>query len=213
MKNLISTIAVIVLVSLLVGCKTSPQARVVRLKLDSDSARWQYSLNGNGKTIISDADLTNRLFKLHLQHGDLILFGMVPIRSAGSTPATWDWLSHYCDSNEVATYYYLASLKGDIFSAPAYHWVAPFNNPRTLTHAAFFYEGKFLGCKTNGYQNMLHQIDQKQQPRIFILGSLYDLNSNFGPFEAPYENEEQLLNGIIAKNHIELLLLNPLIGF
>jgi hypothetical protein len=204
---------VTVLACFVAGCQTSPQARVIRLKLDSDSIHWQYSVNGHRKTSISGESLTNQLSRLHLQHGDMILFGMVPIRSAGSTSTTWDWLSHYCDSNQIATYDYNGSPKGDIFSEPVYHWVAPFNNPRTLVHASFFYEGEFLGYKTNGYQNMLCSIERMHPHQIFILGSLYDLNTNFGPYEAPYENEERFLKDIVNKNGIELLLLNPLFGF
>ena len=203
----------IFLAVLLVGCATSPQARIVRLKSDLDSNNWQYSLNGDKPTYLPSDCLTNQLSRLHLQHGDIILFGMVPVRSIGMASSTWIWLSHYCNSNRVATFYYVNSLKGDIHSVPVYHWVAPFDNPRTLAHASFFFEGDFLGYKMNGYKNMLCRIKSTHPQQIFILGSLYDLNQSFGPNESPYENEEQLLDDIAAENGIELLLPHPLLGF
>jgi hypothetical protein len=206
-------IAAIALAGLLTGCSTSPQARIVRLKLDSVLNHWHYSLNGGKTTFFSSDSLTNQLSHLRLRHGDMILFGMVPIRSGGITSTTWNWLSHYCDSNRVATFYYIDSSEGDIFSVSAYLWVAPFDNPRTLAHASFFYEGKFLGYRMNGYQNMLRRIKRTCPHQIFILGSLYDLNQNFGPNEAPYEDEEQLLDDVVTKCGTELLLPHPLLGF
>jgi hypothetical protein len=167
---LISFVATILAFSL-VGCQTPPQARVVRLKLDSDSIHWQYSVNGNTKAIVPNASLPNQLSRLRLHHGDLILFGTVPFQSPGPASTVWDWLSNYCVSNRVAAYQYLGSPKRDIFSVPVYHWVAPFNNPRTLTHASFFYEGEFLGYRMDGYQIMLRRIEQKRPHKYLFLAA------------------------------------------
>ena len=100
----------------------------------------------------------------------------------------------------------------DIFLAPAYHWVAPFENPRTLQHTSFFHEGQLLGYKMDGYRKMVRRIVQTHPRQIFILGSLWDQDSGFGMNEVPYENEEQLLNNATTKIGVEFLLPNSLIG-
>jgi hypothetical protein len=138
---------------------------------------------------------------------------MLPTRDSGPAVVTLKWLSQYCDTNEVASYYYTTSLSNSIFSVPVYHWVAPFDNPRTLNHAAFYYEGKFLGYRVDGFQNMLHRIQLTHPRQIFLLGSLYNLNSDFGPNEAPYENEEDMLGRVIKDNRTQLIHLEPLLGF
>jgi hypothetical protein len=195
------------------GCQAPQRVRVVRLNLDANAICWQYSVNGNRITYASNSSLTNQIYRLNLTHGDLILFGMLPTRDAGPVAVTLKWLSQYCNANQVASYYYSASSRDGIFSVPVYHWVAPFENPRTLNHAAFYYEGEFLGYRVDGYQNMLRRIELTHPRKIFLLGSLYDLNSNLGPNEAPYENEGELLKQVVDKSHTQLLLLEPLLGF
>jgi len=196
----------------LTGCVTIPQARVVRLNLEPHSSRWDYSVNGGTKVWVSSESLTNMLIHLHLHQGDLVLFGMVPIRSIGPTN-TWNWLASSCISNHVAVYHYIDSGEADIFSIPVYHWSAPFDNPRTLADASFFKEGEFLGRRKAGFENMMNLINLTSPPQIFILGSAYDLNTSYGPGEAPYEDDELLLESVAKTNHIEILFPQPLLGF
>ena len=211
-KHILNFFVLLVSVTL-VGCETTQQVRVVRLNLDSDSVCWQYSVNGNEISNISNASLTNQIARLNLRHGDIIIFGMAPTRSSELAAITMDWLSSYCDTNQVASYFYQSSQKDEIFSVPIYHWVAPFENPRTLKRASFYYEGEFLGKRNRGYQNMLQRIELTRPQKIFVLGSLYDLNSGFGPNEAPYEGQDEMLKNVFNKSRTQLLLLDPLLGF
>jgi hypothetical protein len=212
-RMLLNSSAVMVFAILLTACQTHPEARIVRLKLDAGSSCWLYSVNGGGKAGISSSDLTNRLSRIHLHHGDLILFGTMPICTNGPALFALDWLSRICDSNGVAAYNYNASGLEDIFSIPVYHWVAPFNNPRGFAKASFFYEGDFLGYSTNGYQSMLSRIAHAHPPRILILGSRYNSDSSFGPNEAPYEEAEPVLNKVLADSGTEVMYLHALPGF
>jgi len=190
------------------------RARVIRISMETNSL-WQIRISENGKiNFLSKQNLTNRLSQLRLRHGDIILSTAQPTRRAGAALATWDWLSHYCESNMVAIYVCTPTEKGpDYLSLPIYHWTSPFDNPRALSAASFFYEGKFLGRGLTGYTNLVADIDRNAPQKVFILGSLYDLNRSFGPFERPYEDQEKLLDAILKKHGTELLVLNPIPGF
>lgn len=120
-------------------------------------------------------------------------------------PGFIDWMSQSDASNQVALYYYSASSAGDIFSTPVYHWVAPFDNPRTLTHASFYYEGKALGMGTQGYQSLMTHIENAHLQRVYILGSAYDPDKAFGANETPYENEESLLSTVLERSGTRVL--------
>ena len=205
-------IIAMLLATLLVGCGTTPQARIVRLKIAHEPSCWEYSLNGSNRVVVSSESLTNEIFRLHLHHGDIVLFGMIPLRSLD--PAMdWNWFADYCNSNQVALYHYTDPGTGDIFSIPVYHWVAPFNFPRTLARASFFRESQYLGRKMTGYKNMVKSIGRTCPPRMLILGSAYNLDTNYGPGEEPYEDEENALDVVLNKNHIAPIYLLPDFGF
>lgn len=195
------------------GCTTSPEARVVRLESQKDHLFWQVSVNSTHARIVSEMNLFRVLKGLNLHHGDILLFGSFPIKEIGRSSMTLDWLSGVCDSNRVAVYVYTASKNGDIFSAPVYHWDAPFENPRTLAHASFYLEGHYLGSHSDGYFKMLRSIEKSKFRRMFILGSSYNTDSGFGANEAPYEDEEALLENIGKENGIQFLLLHRMLGF
>lgn len=193
-----------------VGCQsTAPCSRVVRLMFDKGG--WELCVNGceTGKPI-SNGSLTNELESLRLKHGDIVLLGCVT--NFNAQEETREWLSRYFDSGNVALYVYSNSDKAEFFSVPIYHWVAPFDNPRNFNQSSYFYEGKFLGVGMNGYKTMVQEIQDSHKPRIFVLGSLYDINKGFGPLESPYGNYEQLLRDTMSKNNIELLLPSQLPG-
>ena len=188
------------------GCQSLPESRVVRLLPNTNQSVWRLSVNGLAETNSLTLDkLTNRLARLHLQHGDVVLFGKLPQFDSSQPGKSGDWLARYFDSSKVAMFVYPDSTSRDVFSVPIYHWVAPFENPRNLGKASFFREGKFLGAGMAGYENMVREIERTRVPGVFVLGSLYDINRGFGPFESPYENQEQLLNDALTKSDTQLL--------
>jgi len=187
MKPLVSSIvAAVTLAIAATGCQSLPKPQVVRLLPNVDQSEWRFSVNaiseGNSVTLYN---LTNRLARLHLKHGDVVLFGKLPHFNSRQAEKTGDWLAGYFDSTKVAMFVYTDSATEDIFSVPIYHWVAPFENPRNIKKASFYHEGKFLGVGIGGYQNMVREIQRRRVPRVFVLGSLYDINRGFGPFESP----------------------------
>jgi len=193
------------------GCHATSRANVFRLQLTEDVAYWQYAVNRESATKISEASLKDLINRLDTQHGDVILLD--PASHAPDQLAnTLKWLLPYCDSHQVACYICPAGLRSGVFRTPVYHWVAQFDNPRSLDHASFFLEGKYLGDKKEGYQTLAKNIESGHSPQVFILGSLYDTGSSFGPGESPYEEEMELLKRAAAKSKTELLSLDPLIG-
>lgn len=197
----------------LCGCAAHPEARVVRLQLVNGSGDWLCSINGGSKVSASSSNLVDRLSRLGLHHGDIVLFGTLPVHAGDPALAAWQWLSRCCDSNHVAAYAYEATTGNDtIFSIPVYHWLAPFNNPRGLAHASFFYEGHFLGYSTNGYQNFASRLRENGSRRVFVLGSLYDFDRGFGPNEVPYEKSQDLLEKTLKATGVEPVYLHPLPG-
>jgi hypothetical protein len=208
-RTAIAFLAVLLAVSVIgftVGCKSPPRARVVRLLPNADETEWRFSVNGNGTAdLVALDNLTNRVARLSLQHGDLVLFGKMPQFNSSQTGKTRDWLARYFEASRVAMFVYPPSASGDVFSVPVYHWVAPFDDPRSIAKASFFREGKFLGAGSNGYTNMVREIEQARVPRVFVLGSLYDINRGFGPFESPYERQENLLDHALKNSGTELI--------
>jgi hypothetical protein len=212
MKHITLLILGAIVSLLFAGCSTLPQARVVRLALNQESGQWRCSVNGSNISTVANPELTNRLAQLQAHHGDLVLFGTVPIREP-DTAEIWAWLSRWCEANQVNAYHWLATPKGDIFSTPVYHWTAPFENPMALDRASFFYEGRLLGSGKEGYKKMVQRIESTYPHQIFILGSLFDRSLNFGPGMAPYERDEQPLNDVLTRTHTETFLPHPLNGF
>jgi len=171
------------------GCQTGGQARVVRLMLNTNSISWRLSVNGaTNDTVIVGNDLTNVLTGLRLRHGDLILLGSLPNRQSGPVADTWTWLGRYCDSNRVAVYFYGvydSTAAAEMFSVPVYHSVAPFDYPLKLESGSFFREGDFLGTGSAGFKKMLDEISRSRSKKIFVLGSLYDINRSLPPLASP----------------------------
>jgi hypothetical protein len=202
----------VILVFFIVGCQTVPQARVVRAALKSDSGDWQVNVNGKGtRAFISSSHFTNQLIQLQLRQGDLIVFRDWPTAESSQAWKTWIWVLRFCASNRIAIYLYPSHQPADdLFSIPIYNWTAPFENPRTLSRASFFNDGKFLGNAMYGFRGMVSSIANTKLRKVVIVGSLYDMGSQFGPNERPYENQQDLLDQVLKKNGTELILLDPL---
>ena len=140
MRRLVSSLIAIVVFAIAgPGCRSVPRSRVVRLMCNTDGSEWHFSVNGveEGSRLRQEY-LTNRLARLRLRHGDVVLFGNLPHLNSSQTAQTREWLSRYFDSNKVAIYVYPDVTKGDVFSVPTYHWVGALDNPRKLDDASFF---------------------------------------------------------------------------
>ena len=202
------------LVGLNFGCQTSPTPRVVRLGPSAGGIEWRYSVNGHEENgDISVTTLTNRLARLKLRHGDIVLLGGLPGVIPSYVKPAYNWMAEYFDSRKVALYVYPPSKNQDVFLFPVLHWTAPFDNPRGLGESRFYSEGQFLGEKLKGFHKMVSKLSQNRLRKIFILGSLYDKNSGFGPVETPYESYDDILQSALKENGIEILIPSSLLGF
>jgi len=206
-----------VLLLSLVGCIAGPQARVVRVMLSTNSPNWYFSVDRTGiPKEVSSNNLTNMLTHLYLRQGDAIVFGSTPLRDRSAASGTWDWIGRYCDSNNVAMYLYgvdSSPAGWQVFSIPAYHWTAPFNYPLKLTNASFFYEGTFLGKEQKGYDSMLNKISQTRPRKVFILGSLYNINRSLPPMPNPFESQRDRLDSVLKAARTEFIEMDILPGF
>jgi hypothetical protein len=97
-----------------------------------------------------------------------------------------------------------------MFSVPAYHWTAPFENPFDLANASFFREGKILGRGTNGFEEVLRQIARDHPKQVFILGSLYDTDRSFPPNASPYGKQRDQLYSVLKTAGTDFIQLDPL---
>ena len=199
------------------GCQTEPKARVVRIMLKRSSTDWRVSVNGtNNVSVISKNSLTNVLTRLRLRQGDAILLGTRPSREPSPMLETWDWLARYCASNHVAIYLYgvdNSPAAAHLFSIPVYHWVAPFEFPLNLSMATFFFEGEFLGRGQQGFDRMLNQISRTRLKKVFIIGSLYDINQSLPPNPTPYERQRDQLHSVLKQAGSKIIELDQLPGF
>jgi hypothetical protein len=194
--------------------QNTAQARVVRLMTEK-SSKWRLSINTLGEgAIVSSSFLTNELTRLHLHQGDLILLGSFP-KDSGPSASTWNWLARCCESNNVAVYFYgvyAPKLAAKLFHIPIYNWSAPYGDPMNLKEASFFYDGRFLGYSTNGFQVMLEDIRHKHPSKVFILGSLYDTFSQFGPCPVPYEHQRNHLEAALKDTDTSYTELDAMLG-
>lgn len=200
MKYLILS-CLIIIVFIGFGFQTKPEARVIRLMLNENTNTWRMSVNntGTGSNVNNDT-LTNKLAQLHLQQGDIILLGSIFNKEPGPMTETWKWLGNYTSSNKVAVYLYGVisnSLAKELFAIPVYHWSAPFSDPRDLSAASFFYEGKYLGSDNDGYQAMLNMLSRNRDRKVFILGSMYDRDSSLPHMPTPYEDQHDKLDNVL----------------
>jgi hypothetical protein len=201
----------------LVGCQTRHQAKVVRLIVEPSNDHWKLTVNGKDNRYNPTTNwMTNSLAALELRHGDLILFGSLPDRKNNRLAEDWHWLSRFCEANRIATYFYGVysfDAASELFSIPVYHWVAPFDSPMDLQDALFFREGKLLGTGKFGFEKMLSSVKEEGPKKVFVLGSLYDLNRSWPPDARPYEmyqdRFEEAFNAVGAK----AIVLSPEPGF
>jgi hypothetical protein len=196
------------------ACQTTLRPRVVRLALNPDSSSWRLRVNqGDVENSISGSELTNKLTRLHMHQGDVILVNSPTTGKSGSVRLTEEWISGYCQSNQVAVYLVHTLPEIDMFSVQAYHWSAPHDNPFDLSKASFFYEGKFLENGREGFEAMLQQITTERPQQIFILGSMYDFNRSFPPDPNPYEASLDRLGKVLNAAGTDWIQLETLPGF
>ena len=199
------------------GCQIGGQPRVVRLMHNTNSISWRLSVNGAANhAVIAGNDLTNVLAHLRLRHGDLIVLGSLPNRKSGPVADTWSWLAQYCDSNRVAVYFYGVydpTAAAEMFSIPVYHSVAPFDYPLKLESGSFFREGNFLGTGSAGFKKMLDEISRSHPKKIFVLGSLYDINRSLPPRASPWRHQLDRLNTVSEAAGTQLILIDPSPGW
>lgn len=202
----------ILIISLLgVGCQTTQRARVVRLMPDNTQTKWCFDIKPKARyDVVNYCVLTNKLAELHLHHGDVILIATLRNQELNFDEEPYRSLLHYLDSRGVALYACSSSETAGFFLVPIYHWVAPFENPRNLDKTTFFREGKVLGTGMNGYVKMAHIIASDRTDNVFILGSLYDIYTSFGPHESPYERYQYILKDALRKSGTRLLVAGQL---
>ncbi len=212
MKTSITQLAFVLLAFVISGCQRIPQARVMRVGLQGESGHLQVSVNGHvPRNMDSSRDFYKYLSELELHHGDLVVFAGRPSSVADQMRDFPGGLAGYCASHRVAIYlYWRESVPTDLFAVPIYNWTAPFNDPRDLSAATFFDEGRFLGTGKDGFDKMVDSIAKRKLSKVLVLGSLYNLNTQFGPFESPYEDQQAMLDRVIKENNTELVLLDPL---
>jgi hypothetical protein len=212
MKMLMSISAIALLAVLTAGCQGVPQTKVLRVGMQDGTSNWLVSVNSNKPRLYpSSPDLCNYLTRLQLQRGDLIVLKDRPVAESAHIVDFLSGITSYCASNRVAVYLYRGQYPStELFSVPIYNWTAPFNNPRKLSAAMFFDDGRFLGVGRDGFDKMVRSIGQIKAPKVLILGSLYNMDSQFGPFERPYEVQQSVLDQVLKKNGTELVILNPL---
>jgi hypothetical protein len=216
MKQAFHSLAILLAATCLAACQSVPQARVIRLMLETNAPKWRLSVDGAGQVVVSSTELRSKLTELRLRQGDLIIFGTPPTRKPGPAAATWAWLADYCESNSVAMYPYAADASpaaGELFSIPVYHWTAPFEAPSERAEASFFREGRFLGKAQKGFDHMLRDIARTKPKRILLLGSLYDINRSLGPNPIPYEHERDRLDDVLRRSGSDLIEMDILPGF
>jgi hypothetical protein len=212
MKPIVSSLAIGLLAFFISGCQGAPQARVFRVGMQDGAGRWLVSVNDTKPRLVaSSQDLCMYLTSLRLHHGDLMVFKGQASVVSGQLGECWSLLTSYCSSNRVAMYLYGGqNPSSELFSVPIYNWTAPFDNPRKFSAAAFFDGGRFLGVGTNGFEKMVRSIAKRKVAKVLVLGSLYNMDSQFGPFERPYEVQQGLLDQVLKENRTELVLLDPL---
>jgi len=122
-----------------------------------------------------------------------------------------DWLGSYCLTNKVAVYIYKgAHSDSELFHIPVYNWTTPFDNPRNLSAASFFYNGAALGGGEHGFERMLELIKKVKTPKILTLASHYNMDTGFGPLECPFEKEQDALDQVLKANGIMQIIMDPL---
>ena len=206
MKTILLLLALVLTGS--VGGQTPAQAWAIRLMVSTNSVEWRLSTGGESALALSNLEATNRLAKLKLHQGDLILLGTLPNYESGPLAQTWRWIATYCESNRVAVYLYgvyAPTAAAELFRIPVYNWSAPYDFPLSLAHATFFREGKFLGSAEDGFENMLRDIARTKPKKVFILGSLYDINRSLGPNPAPYEHQRDRLDSVLKSTGTDII--------
>jgi hypothetical protein len=194
------------------ACRTVQQPRVLRVVLNgNDHSTWKLAVNSVTRgQAVSSTSLTNQISQLHLHWGDVLLLAAAPSPGQRGVAETERWIFRVCQARRVAISLLDKYAGIDVFEVPAYHWTAPFENPFDSAAASFFREGRFLGSGTNGFANMLSQIERTHPKRIFILGSLYDMGRSFPPNSSPFEDERNRLDSVLRNSGTDLVLVEPL---
>src|SRR5215813_777086 len=200
MNHLICSLSVLLASGLLSLAAEEPACRVVRLMQSTNAPGWRFTVDGAANEhLVSNIELTNNLAAMRMHQGDVMLLGTLPNRKPGPLQPTWEWICHYCDSNQVAVYLYgvySPSQAIELFFIPVYHWSTPFDKPQSLSQARFFLEGKLMGRAADGLESTLNDIRKRRAAKVFVLGSFYDMNRSFPPNASPYEGQRSRLEDI-----------------
>ena len=184
--------------------------RVVRVLATNNTAIYRLSINGGPQDAISHAELHDRFTALALGYGDLVLCEKAVGLQSNEATDSFRWLLGLCSSNRVS--FYVCSSddvkERDIFSIPVYHWVAPYSTPTEMDGAAFFLEGSPLGKGTNGFRNMLSELEHSCPRQVFILGSAIRPTYEGPPDPSPYISLKAELNKVLQKCGTQRLILD-----
>jgi hypothetical protein len=185
---------------------------VIRIKIQDGGTNCQISVSGDKPRLYASvAEFREHIVQLRIQHGDLIVLGHFPTAEGDRSAVLADWLARYCQSNAVALYLYKVDHSdSELFGIPIFNWTAPFNDPRTLSTAFFFYNGTALGGGGRGFNEMLRLISKIKYPRILVLGNLYNEDSGFGSSECPYEKQQNALDQVLKAGGIRQVIIDPL---
>jgi hypothetical protein len=195
---------VVCLTLLVVEIAISQEARVVRALYEANFAKWTVCINHNNKTNIVRVDyLTNQLAQLNLHHGDILMLEGFSRSQLNLIPSPdRSWLTRYdSTTNQVTVLKEFEVEDEEFLNRPVYHWVAPYDDPRSMTNACFFYQGKALGKGMSGYQKMLANIVERRLTTIYLIGSAYKIGGTNLHFlgENPYKPHYKMLEDALAK--------------
>jgi hypothetical protein len=183
----------------------------MRLALNPDRSTWRLTVDGgSGGRALSSSNLMSEVTRLRPRWGDVLLLSSPPDPPSNQVKVAEEWLFRCCQSNRVAVNLTRGYIGVDMFSVPAYHWTAPFDNPFDLTNASFFREGKLLGSGINGFEEVLRQIARDHPKQVFILGSMYDMDRSFPPGASPYEKHYDELYSVLKTAGTDFIQLEPL---
>jgi hypothetical protein len=181
------------------GCVHQDSPKTVRLALSSNVETVELSVNGKPSERITVPNITNRLYGLRLRHGDVLLLEKPEDPFPMIAKSTMGWLITFCEANQAALYVNpRLPIKGSIFSVPIYHWAAPYNDPRSMTNASFYLEGKLLGHRTVGFEKLLTSLEKSRIPMVFILGSRHDPNRGYAPWDVPHRDRIEALSKALS---------------
>lgn len=169
----------------LIGCASQRCPSSVKLSFSSDSTMVKIGINGKPPEQMLTLVVTNHLMKMRLVYGDVVMLERPQTTAPLATKYMIEWLTKFCEANRVALYVHQSlAVTNGIFSVPLYHWVAPYEKPRSMTNASFYLEGRLLGKGTVGFNSLLKSIERSRDPMVLILGCSHNSDRGHAPWES-----------------------------